>query len=86
VDLQPLGDRVVVKPLARREISGGGVHIPDTASERPQEGIVLATGPDVRTLEPGARVLYTKYMGTEVKVGDDAVLIMPIDAILAVKR
>jgi chaperonin GroES len=79
--LRPLGDRVVIKPIAREEITKGGVYLPDTASkERPQEGTVIAVGMG-RLLEDGTRVpvdvavgdrvLFAKYSGTEFKREDE---------------
>lgn len=79
--LRPLGDRVVIKPIAREEITKGGVYLPDTAAkERPQEGTVIAVGMG-RLLEDGTRVpvdvavgdrvLFAKYSGTEFKREDE---------------
>ena len=77
IKLQPLGDRVLVKPMAREEMSRGGIVLPDTAKEKPQEGKVLAMGAG-KLSEKGERipmeikvgdvVLYTKYGGTEIKL------------------
>lgn len=83
LQLVPLGDRIIVAPDAREEISTGGVHIPDTATERPQEGTVLGVGPEVIGVGVGDKVIYSKYMGTEIKIGETPVLVLNIDAILA---
>ena len=88
----PLGDRVLVQPLEASEMKKGGIIIPDTAKEKPQEGEVVATGPGAmgedgkrRPMEvkKGDRVLYGKYSGTEVRLGDDEYLILRESDILA---
>jgi chaperonin GroES len=91
--LKPLGDRVVIKPTAREEMTKSGIVLPDTAKEKPQEGTILAVGPG-RTLDDGKResmdvkegqkVLYAKYAGTEFKVEGDDLLIVSQKDILAV--
>jgi chaperonin GroES len=92
--LKPLGDRLVVKPTPREEMTKSGIVLPDTAKERPQEGTVLAAGPG-RTLDDGTReamevsvgqkVLFQKYAGTEFKLDDDdELLILSQKDILAV--
>jgi chaperonin GroES len=91
--LQPLGDRVVIKPSAREEMTKSGIVLPDTAKEKPQEGSILAAGPG-KTLEDGTReamdvkvgdkVLYAKYAGTEFKLDGDDVLIVSQKDILAI--
>lgn len=89
----PLGDRIVVKPLEQdAETTGGGIIIPDTAKEKPQEGEVVAVGPgkmldsgerQAPSVAAGDRVLYGKYAGTEVKFGGVDYLIVREDDILA---
>ncbi len=90
--LQPLGDRVVVKPIEKEEVSKGGIVLPDTAKEKPQEGEVIAVGPgklgdDGKRLaidmKVGDRVIYAKYAGTEVEVDDEKLLIMHESDIMA---
>ena len=91
--LRPLGDRVVVKPTPREEMTKTGIVLPDTAKEKPQEGTILAAGPG-RILEDGKResmdvkegdkVLYAKYAGTEFKVEGDELLIVSQKDILAI--
>jgi chaperonin GroES len=91
--LRPLGDRVVVKPTPREEMTKSGIVLPDTAKEKPQEGSVLAVGPG-RVLDDGAReamdvqvgqkVLYAKYAGTEFKVDGEEYLIISQKDILAI--
>lgn len=94
VKLQPLGDRIVVKPIAREERTKAGIYLPDTAKEKPQEGEVVAVGPGRVTddgkrvaleVKVGDRVIYTKYGGTEIKVNDEELLILRESDILAKK-
>jgi chaperonin GroES len=91
--LKPLGDRLVVKPTEREEMTKSGIVLPDTAKERPQEGTVLAVGPgrilDDGSREPmelsvGQKVLFQKYAGTEFKLDEDELLILSQKDILAV--
>jgi chaperonin GroES len=91
--LRPLGDRVVIEPTPREEMTKSGIVLPDTAKEKPQEGKVLAVGPG-RILDDGKReavdvkvgdkVLYAKYAGTEFKVDDNELLIVSQKDILAI--
>ena len=91
--LRPLGDRCVVKPLPREEMTKSGIVLPDTVKEKPQEGTVVSAGPG-RLLEDGKResmdvkkgdkVLYAKYAGTEFKVDEDDLLIVSQKDILAI--
>ncbi len=92
--LKPLGDRVVVKPMAREEITKGGIVLPDTAKEKPQEGKVLAVGPGKMTddgtripmdVKVGDVVIYAKYGGSEIKENDDELIILRESDILAKK-
>ena len=92
--LQPLGDRLVVKPVEREEKTKGGIFLPDTAKEKPQEGIVVAVGPgrmsdDGKRIEMevkvGDNVIYAKYGGTEIKVDDEDLIILRESDILAKK-
>jgi chaperonin GroES len=91
MDLQPLGDRLIVEVLEEEEVTIGGIVLPDTAKEKPQRGTVLAVGPgryEDGTLVPldvvaGDEVIYSKYGGTEVKVGVDEYLILRESDILA---
>jgi chaperonin GroES len=91
--VKPLADRVVIKPLEETEQMKGGLYIPDTAKEKPQQGEVVAVGPgkltdDGKRVEPevkvGDKVLYGKYSGTEVTLGDDQVLILRESDVLAI--
>ncbi|AFM21080.1 MAG TPA: co-chaperone GroES [Acetomicrobium flavidum] len=93
MQLKPLGDRVVIKVLNQEEKTKGGIVLPDTAKEKPQEGEVVAVGSG-RVLENGQRlplevkvgekVIFSKYAGTEVKVDDEEYLILSERDILAV--
>jgi chaperonin GroES len=90
--IKPLGDRVLVRPLNQSEEKIGSLYIPDTAKEKPQEGVVEAVGPgrteDGKTITPevkvGDRVLYGKYSGTEIKKDGKEMLIIRENDILAV--
>ena len=91
--IQPLADRVVVKPLEETEQMKGGLYIPDTAKEKPQQGEIVAVGPgklsdEGNRLDPevsaGDRVLYGKYSGTEVTVDGEEFLILRESDVLAV--
>ena len=91
--IQPLSDRVVVRPLEEAEEMRGGLYIPDTAKEKPQQGQVIAVGPGKKSDEgvviamevaAGNKVLYGKYSGTEVTVDGDQYLILRESDILAI--
>lgn len=95
VKVQPLGDRVLVKPVESKEEKKGGIIIPETAKEKPQEGEVVSTGKGKTTedgkvlpldVKPGDRILYGKYSGTEVKIDDKEYLIMHQDDILGILK
>jgi chaperonin GroES len=92
--LQPLADRVLVKPIEKEERTKSGIYLPDTAKEKPQEGEVLAVGPGKMDedgkripldLKVGDRVIYAKYGGTEIKVDDVDLIILREADILAKK-
>jgi chaperonin GroES len=91
--LRPLGDRVVVKPSEREEMTKSGIVLPDTAKEKPQEGTIIAAGPgkilddgkrETMDVKTGDKVLYAKYAGTEFKIDGDDLLIVKQSDILAV--
>jgi chaperonin GroES len=93
MNLKPLADRVIVKPLEAEEKTAGGIIIPDNAKEKPQKGEVVAVGGGKisdsgkkidMTLKKGDKVLYGKYSGTEVTVDGDDLLIMRESDVLAV--
>jgi chaperonin GroES len=91
--LKPLGGRVIVDPVEQEEMTAGGIILPETAKEKPQEGKILAAGPGDRDdegkripmeVKVGDKVLYAKYSGTEVKVDGKKLLILRESDILAV--
>ena len=94
VKLEPLADRLVVRPIEKEEVTKGGIVLPDTAKEKPQEGEVLAVGPG-RMSDDGKRipmdvakgdiVVYAKYGGTEIKVEEEELMILRESDILAKK-
>jgi len=96
MEIQPLADRIIVRPLEAEEKSKGGIVLPDTAKEKPQEGKVVAVGKGkvgedgkIKTLElkKGDRVLYGKYSGTEITTNEgEELLIMREDDVFAVVR
>ena len=93
INLKPLGDRVLVEPVEEKETKKGGIIIPDTAKEKPQEGNVVALGTGKLddngkkvefTVKKGDKVLISKYGGTEIKVDGESYLIMREDDILGI--
>jgi len=93
LNVRPLSDRVLVKPLDEKEVKKGGIIIPDTAKEKPQEGEVVALGTGKLdecgkkidfTVKKGDKVLISKYGGTEIKIDGDNYLIMREDDILGI--
>jgi len=92
VKLQPLSDRVVIRPLEETEQMRGGLYIPDTAKEKPQQGEIVAVGPGrvekgervPMELAVGQKVLYGKYSGTEVSFDDEQYLIVKESDVLAI--
>ncbi|MDI7246599.1 MAG: co-chaperone GroES [Bacillota bacterium] len=92
--VKPLEDRVVVKPNTEEERTKGGIVLPDTAKERPQEGEVIAVGPGKllengqrapMDVKPGDKVIFAKYGGTEVKIDGEEYIILRQSDILAIK-
>ena len=90
---RPLHDKVIIQRLEEEEKSAGGIIIPDTAKEKPQQGKVIAVGTGIvlkdgkvipLQVKPGDRVLFSKYGGTEVKFGDEDYLVMREDDILGI--
>jgi chaperonin GroES len=93
MNLKPLGDRVVVKPIEQDEQTASGIFLPETAKEKPQQGEVIATGPGARDeegdriameLQVGDRVLYARYSGTTVKIDGKELLILKESDVLAI--
>lgn len=93
-NIKPLGDKVLVAPTVSGEMTAGGIALPDSVKERPQEGTVIAVGPG-RTLDSGEKValtvkegdvvIYSKYGGTEIKVEGKEYLILDESSLLAIK-
>ena len=92
MDLQPLGDRLIVESIEEEETTSSGIVLPDTAKEKPQRGRVLAVGPGMRNdsgdivpmeVAVGDEIIYSKYGGTEIKIGADDVLILRESDVLA---
>jgi chaperonin GroES len=92
MNLQPLGDRLIVEVLEEEEVTVGGIVLPDTAKEKPQRGKVLAVGPGSRDedghyvpmdIAEGDEIIFSKYGGTEIKLGVDEVLILRETDVLA---
>ena len=93
LNMKPLGDRLVVKPLEDEEVTPSGIVLPETAKEKPQKGEVLSVGPGARDDEGkriemdvsvGDKVLFAKYGGTEIKMNGDKLLILRESDILAI--
>jgi len=93
LSLKPLGDRVVVEPIEQEEVTAGGIMLPETAKEKPQQGTVLAVGPGGRDedgehismdVKVGDKVLYAKYSGTEFKLDGKKLLILRENDLLAI--
>ena len=93
LNLKPLADRLVVKPLEQEEVTPSGIVLPETAKEKPQKGEVLAAGPGARDdegkrvqmdVKSGDKVLFAKYAGTEFKIDGEKVLILRESDILAI--
>jgi chaperonin GroES len=95
LNLKPLGSRMVIEPKEQDDITAGGIVLPETAKEKPQEGTVLAVGPGDRDedgkriamdVSVGDKVLYAKYSGTEIKVDGKKLIIMRESDILAIVK
>jgi chaperonin GroES len=92
--LEPLGDRVVIKPSSREEVTKGGIVLPDTAKEKPQEGEIISVGPGrlsedgkriAMEVKRGDRIIYARYAGIEIKLDDEELIILRESDILAKK-
>jgi chaperonin GroES len=93
--VRPLHDRLIVKRVAEEQKSAGGIIIPDTAKEKPQEGIVIAVGPGKQDdgkvipidVKPGDHVLFSKYGGTEIKLdGEEHLILQEADVLGVIER
>lgn len=92
IRIEPLGDRVVIRPTPKEEVSKGGIVLPDTAKEKPQDGEIVAVGRGklsedgkriAMEVKVGDKVIYSKYAGTEVKLDDEELIILRESDILA---
>ncbi len=93
LNLKPLGDRLVIKPLEQDEVTPSGLVLPETAKEKPQKGEVLSVGPGARDedgkriamdVKAGDKVLFAKYAGTEIKIDSEKLLILRESDVLAI--
>ena len=93
--LKPLGDRIIAKAVSAEETTAGGIVLPDSAKEKPQEADVIAVGPGnqldngklaAMDVKVGDRVIYGKYAGTEIKIGSEEYVILRQEDVLAVKE
>ena len=93
LNLKPLADRVIVEPVEQEEVTASGIYVPETAKEKPQEGVVAAVGPGrlldngeraSMEVKKGDRVIFAKYAGSEIKMDDTKYLILGEKDILAV--
>jgi chaperonin GroES len=93
ISLKPLGNRVVVEPLEQEEVTAGGIFVPETAKEKPQQGLVLSVGPGERDedgeriamdVAVGDKVLFAKYSGTEMKLDGKKLLVLRESDLLAI--
>jgi chaperonin GroES len=93
INFKPLGSRVVIEPIEQEEVTAGGIVLPETAKEKPQQGMILSVGPGDRDedgkripmdVAVGDKVLFAKYSGTEIKVDGKKLLILRESDILAI--
>ncbi|HEA20241.1 hypothetical protein LCGC14_1772620 [marine sediment metagenome] len=88
VNIKPLADRVLIEPMAAETKTASGIYIPDTAKEKPQQGMIVAVGPGTKddkvTVKVGDKVLYGKYAGTELKLEGNDYLMMRESDVLAI--
>ena len=87
VIIQPLGSRVLVRPIEGENITSSGIYIPETAKEKPQTGEIIAIGDDEEIkVKPGQKVMFPKYTGTEIKIDGVDHMIMEFDDLLAIVK
>ncbi len=83
--IQPLGENVLIEPLKADAKTASGIVLPDTSEEKPQEGMVIATGDDKKIkVKKGQKIIYSKYSGNEIKVGEKEYLLVKNEDILAI--
>lgn len=86
INIQPLFDNVLVKPLGAEEKTASGIVLPDSAKEKPQKGEIMAVGPDAKAVKAGDKVLYKKWGGNEVKVDTEEWMILEEKDIMAIVK
>lgn len=90
IGIKPLGERVVIQPLEEESRTDSGLYIPDTAKEKPQTGVVVAIGEGSEetpiTVKVGEKVLFPKYTGTDIKMGNVDYIIMDFEKVLAILK
>jgi chaperonin GroES len=90
IGIKPLGSRIVIRAVDEESRTEGGLYIPDTAKEKPQSGMVVAVGEGTEdvsiTIKVGEKVLFPKYSGTEIKIGNEEYIIMDFEKVLAVLK
>jgi len=84
VKIQPLADRVVIRPLEETEQMKGGLYIPDSAKEKPQSGKVEATGDEVKALKVGDKILFDRYSGSKINIDNKEYLIIKEEDVLGI--
>jgi len=85
MNIKPLGNRIVVKPVKQENKTEAGFYLPDTAcKDKPQQGEVIAVGPDFKGVKKGDKIIFAKYGGTEIKIKEDEYLVLGEDDVLAV--
>lgn len=85
--IQPLGENILVEPAKSDTKTASGIVLPDTSEEKPQEGVVIATGDDKKIkVKPGQKVIYSKYSGNEIKIGEKEYLLVKNEDILAIVK
>lgn len=85
--IQPLGENVLVEPAKSDTKTASGIVLPDTSEEKPQEGVVIAAGDDKKIkVKPGQKVIYSKYSGNEIKIGEKEYLLVKNEDILAIVK
>lgn len=84
--LQPLADRLVAKPLEAQAKTASGFYVPDSAKEKPQIGEVIAVGKDVKEIKVGDQIVYSQYKPDNIKAGNDELMIMKEEDVLAVVK
>jgi len=86
-NIEPLGENILVEPAKADAKTASGIVLPDTSEEKPQEGLVIAIGADKKIkVKPGQMVIYSKYSGNEIKIGEDEYLLVKNEDLLAIVK